>query len=103
MAHETLTAVKPMTGETARDTSGELYRHVVLPAGNLQTAIDQHLDQNGSGLDLTTLYLLSATRDILGDISRKGVDLATGETNRPALCSRTDSAARWAHPLFSER
>ncbi|MEM7177642.1 MAG: hypothetical protein AAGD47_16115 [Pseudomonadota bacterium] len=58
------------------DPSGELFRHVVLPAGNLQNAIKQHLDENGPGLDQTTLHLLAATRDILGDISRKGAHIA---------------------------
>lgn len=58
------------------DPRGELVRHIVLPAGNLRTAITQHLDENGRGLDRTTLHLLAATRDILGDISRKGADIA---------------------------
>lgn len=63
-------------GTDFHNPRGELFRHVVLPAGNLQTAIMQHLDENGRGLDQTTLHLLAATRDILGDISRKGADIA---------------------------
>ncbi|MBY8975455.1 hypothetical protein KHP62_06540 [Rhodobacteraceae bacterium NNCM2] len=59
-----------------RAQRGELMRHIVLPADNLQSAIDQHLGENGTALDAATLHLLAATRDILGDISRKGTDIA---------------------------
>ncbi|MEM7236642.1 MAG: hypothetical protein AAF501_02280 [Pseudomonadota bacterium] len=85
------------------DQCGELYRHVVLPAGNLRCAIDQYMNENGRGLDGTTLSLLAATRDILGDISRKGTALAAdrADTGTVGLEPRRVEG-RWRDPLFTE-
>lgn len=80
-----------------QDHRGDLYRNVVLPAGNLQVAIEQYIHENGRSLDPSTLTLLSATKEVLGEISRSASAIAADQRIAARDCLKT-----WRNPLFTE-
>ncbi|MEM8791549.1 MAG: hypothetical protein AAGE80_08015 [Pseudomonadota bacterium] len=67
------------TDDLASERCGDLLRHVVLPAGNLKSALTDYIATHRAGLDDQTLMVLRATQDVLDDISRKGRAIASDE------------------------
>ena len=58
---------------------GELLRHVVLPAGNLRSALADYVAHHRGGLDEEILTLLTASAQVLDEISQKGRAIASDE------------------------
>ncbi|MEL6478100.1 MAG: hypothetical protein AAFR17_12310 [Pseudomonadota bacterium] len=54
-----------------------LMRQVVLPAGNLEMMIAEHLNSDGGQLDVATRFLLTAAREGLHNIAQNGAVLAS--------------------------
>lgn len=61
-----------------------LMRQVVLPAGNLEMMIAEHLNAEGGQLDGPTRFLLTVARDGLHNIAQNGAVLASRATHPKA-------------------